>query len=222
MDHWYPRTRTTVQRRWYVRRPVIIDWEALERRLPADRLRYRAGPEAPHVVLDGFLDGPWLASSALVDAVRALGRSAAVTEYNYFNTRSAATDGPGALPPAVAAVVDELHSPRFLAYLEALTGFRGVVADAALANGGVHFMKPGGYLVNVARGKIVVTEALVDALRSKKLAGAALDVTDPATPIGLWEFNANRQLPPTEAAEMIALAHEFARRLFSVTQGRRS
>lgn len=36
--------------------------------------------------------------------------------------------------------------------------------------------------------------------------------------LGLWEFNASRQLPPTEAAEMKALAHEFARRLFSVTQ----
>ena len=39
--------------------------------------------------------------------------------------------------------------------------------------------------------------------------------------LGLWEFNANRQLPPQEAAEMIALAHEFGRRLFAVTQGRR-
>lgn len=40
--------------------------------------------------------------------------------------------------------------------------------------------------------------------------------------LGLWELNANRQLPPQEAAEMIALAHEFGRRLFAVTQGRRS
>jgi len=39
--------------------------------------------------------------------------------------------------------------------------------------------------------------------------------------LGLWEFNNSRQLPPTEAAEMTALAHEFGRRLFAVTQGRR-
>ncbi len=40
--------------------------------------------------------------------------------------------------------------------------------------------------------------------------------------LGLWEFNNHRQLPPAEAAEMIALAHELARRLFAITQGRSS
>jgi phosphoglycerate dehydrogenase-like enzyme len=34
-------------------------------------------------------------------------------------------------------------------------------------------------IVNVARGKHIVTEDLVQALRNKKIAGAALDVTDP-------------------------------------------
>ncbi|MCY2959240.1 MAG: D-2-hydroxyacid dehydrogenase [Planctomycetota bacterium] len=52
-------------------------------------------------------------------------------------------------------------------------------------------MKTGSYLVNIARGKVVNQDALVEALRSKKLAGACLDVTDPeplppAHP--LWRF----------------------------------
>jgi len=40
-------------------------------------------------------------------------------------------------------------------------------------------MKPGAHFINVSRGKIVQTPALVDALRANKLAGAGLDVTDP-------------------------------------------
>jgi phosphoglycerate dehydrogenase-like enzyme/glyoxylase-like metal-dependent hydrolase (beta-lactamase superfamily II) len=40
-------------------------------------------------------------------------------------------------------------------------------------------MKPTAYLINVARGGLVKTPALVEALEKKKLAGAGLDVTDP-------------------------------------------
>lgn len=52
-------------------------------------------------------------------------------------------------------------------------------------------MKPKSYLVNIARGQVVDQDALVDALRSRKLAGACLDVTDPEplTPgHPLWNF----------------------------------
>lgn len=50
----------------------------------------------------------------------------------------------------------------------------GLIDAEALA-----LMKPGGYLINIARGQIVDQDALVAALRSGHLAGAGLDVTTP-------------------------------------------
>lgn len=52
-------------------------------------------------------------------------------------------------------------------------------------------MKTGAYFLNVSRGKIVKTPALVEALKSGHLAGAGLDVTDPEPlPAGheLWKM----------------------------------
>lgn len=40
-------------------------------------------------------------------------------------------------------------------------------------------MKPTAYLVNIARGPMVVTQDLVDALNAQTIAGGAVDVTDP-------------------------------------------
>lgn len=64
-------------------------------------------------------------------------------------------------------------------------------------------MKPGAYLINIARGKVVDSAALVSALESKRLAGACLDVTDPE-PLPpespLWRF-ANVVITPHMSSE---------------------
>lgn len=51
---------------------------------------------------------------------------------------------------------------------------RGMFGRAQFAK-----MKPNAYFVNAARGPIADTDALYEALAGKKIAGAALDVTDP-------------------------------------------
>ncbi|SDR19709.1 D-2-hydroxyacid dehydrogenase [Natronobacterium texcoconense] len=63
---------------------------------------------------------------------------------------------------------------------------RGLVGEAELAT-----LPPEAVLVNVARGGVVDTDALVDALQRNAIRGAALDVTDPEPlPPGhpLWDL----------------------------------
>lgn len=78
--------------------------------------------------------------------------------------------------------------------------------------GFLSLMKPSAWLVNVARGKVVATDDLVEALRGDVIAGAALDVTDPEPlPDGhpLWDLE-NALITPhvanTEEVGIRALA----------------
>jgi phosphoglycerate dehydrogenase-like enzyme len=96
--------------------------------------------------------------------------------------RVIATRGSGREGPAFVEYVglpDELH---------ALAARADVVVNCTpltLATTGLfdraffRAMKRGGYLVNIGRGRSVVTADLVEALRAGELAGAGLDVTDP-------------------------------------------
>ncbi|MET0852329.1 MAG: 2-hydroxyacid dehydrogenase [Candidatus Rokuibacteriota bacterium] len=67
----------------------------------------------------------------------------------------------------------------------------GGAATRHLVNAGVlAALGPKGYLVNVGRGTVVDTAALIDALRAKRIAGAGLDVLEgePAVPPVLPEL----------------------------------
>jgi phosphoglycerate dehydrogenase-like enzyme len=76
-------------------------------------------------------------------------------------------------------------------------------------------MRDDAWLVNVARGSVVDTDALVDALRSNAIGGAALDVTDPE-PLPddhpLWELD-NVLITPHVATAPEAEKRHFAERV---------
>ncbi len=81
------------------------------------------------------------------------------------------------LPESDWVVVAAAHTPETTALIDARR---------------LKLMKPTAWLVNVARGPIVDTDALVSALQAGEIAGAALDVTDPEPlPDGhpLWEMD---------------------------------
>jgi phosphoglycerate dehydrogenase-like enzyme len=74
--------------------------------------------------------------------------------------------------PALAGVLPDADVVIIAAALTA--GTARLIGAAEL-----ELMKPGSILVNIARGGLVDTEALVAALAAGRIAGAALDVTDP-------------------------------------------
>lgn len=89
---------------------------------------------------------------------------------------------------AVERIDEVLGEADFVVVAAALTPATRALFDARR----LAAMKPEAWLVNVARGGLVVTDDLVEALRAGTIAGAALDVTDPEPlPDGhpLWDMD---------------------------------
>ena len=99
---------------------------------------------------------------------------------------------------ATAAPLDDIFSTSDIITLHcpSTAATRRIIGPASLER-----MKPGTLLINVARGDLVDTAALVAALKSKHLAAAALDVFDPEP---LPADHALRSLPNVIIAPHIA------------------
>lgn len=99
-----------------------------------------------------------------------------------FKTRVVATDlFPVEKPSCVEALWPAEALDRLLAQSDIVvlslplnSSTRGLIDASALAR-----MKPTALLANMARGPLVVTQDLIEALEAGRLAGAVMDVTDP-------------------------------------------
>lgn len=99
-----------------------------------------------------------------------------------FNMRVLATD---AKPMHKPEFVEELHDPSWL--MKMLPEADVLMSAAPLTKETKEMfnedvfgkMKPDAYFINVSRGGLVQQAALIDALKSKKIRGAGLDVTTP-------------------------------------------
>ena len=97
-------------------------------------------------------------------------------------------DVPGAARTLPADRIDEIWgtADHFVIAAPATDATRHLVGAPELAK-----MRSHAWIVNVARGSLIDTDALAEALREKRIGGAALDVTDPEPlPDGhpLWEL----------------------------------
>ena len=110
-----------------------------------------------------------------------------------FGTRIIALTRDGRLVPGAAVSIGPSELPWLLTESDyvvlaaALTGeTRGVITAESIGA-----MRPDAWLINIARGELVDTRALVEALGAQTIGGAALDVTDPEPlPAGhpLWSL----------------------------------
>lgn len=88
-------------------------------------------------------------------------------------------------PEKPAECVDRVYPPAQLQVLLAQADFVVLAAPDTpemiriIGAAELRAMKPTAYLINVARGTLVDTAALVEALQAGRIAGAGLDVTDP-------------------------------------------
>lgn len=110
-----------------------------------------------------------------------------------------------------SALESEIAQADFVVLAAALTEqTRGLIDAKRLS-----LMKRSAYLVNIARGPMVVTEDLIYALNSEQIAGAALDVTDPEPlPDGhaLWEAK-NILITPHTADTRAQVVPLFSQRI---------
>jgi phosphoglycerate dehydrogenase-like enzyme len=111
-----------------------------------------------------------------------IGTDTAYRAHYGFHMRILGTD---TKPLPKPAFVDELHSPEWLPKMVPQVD---VLLSAAPHTPITHhmfndeifgLMKPSAHFINLSRGTLVDTPALVRALKERRIAGAALDVTDP-------------------------------------------
>ena len=146
---------------------------AIVRRIPEAAQAVRAGewgPWAPFWMTGGDLHGMRLGIVGMGRVGTAIARRAAGFDMDVVYS------SPGEAELGRRVDLDELLETAGAVVLCArLTDeTTGLIGAAELAR-----MRNGAYIVNVARGEMVVTDDLVDALASGVIAGAALDVTDP-------------------------------------------
>ena len=121
----------------------LIDLERLEAGLDVQAAAYRAGDPFPHVVLDGVLTPNAFA--------RAAAEFPAIEDefwkgYLHVNETKYSNTEPDTWGRTLHDVAQEFCGPRFVSYLERLTGIEDLIPDWSMDGGGLHQTLRGGHL----------------------------------------------------------------------------
>ena len=121
----------------------LIDFTRLRRDLPGTVSAYATASPCPHAVVDEVLTPQAFAG--------AVAEFPAVDDpfwkgYLHVNETKYSNTSPDTWGATLSAVAKELCGPEFVAYLEELTGIRGLIPDWSMDGGGLHQTLRGGHL----------------------------------------------------------------------------
>jgi len=120
----------------------MIDYAKLDTAADGWRERFHEASPFPHLVIDGLFDANLAAEiGAAFPPVRAGFRS-----HRHLHSDKYSVQDEAQFPPVVRMAMDELHGPRFLAWLERATGMAGLEPDPHRFGEGMHASGPGGFL----------------------------------------------------------------------------
>jgi Rps23 Pro-64 3,4-dihydroxylase Tpa1-like proline 4-hydroxylase len=120
-----------------------VDYDRLEELLRMGAAEhYQGNTPFAHIAIDHLLV-PGAAQAAYEEIVATEVPQEKTNYSTYLKYRQSDRTKIG---PAVGGVIDELNSPRFVEFLERLTGISGLLIDPTLEGGGIHRIGTGGYL----------------------------------------------------------------------------
>ena len=105
--------------------------------------QYAQNKPCPHILLKDFLE-PEIAVAMAKEFPQPT--TDAWTQYKHANENKLGMPKRELFPPTIRAVVDELNTPEFVAWVSEVTGIPNLIADPMLEGGGLHQSGPGGYL----------------------------------------------------------------------------
>jgi Rps23 Pro-64 3,4-dihydroxylase Tpa1-like proline 4-hydroxylase len=121
----------------------FINLEYWESQLAELTKRYNTEDPFPHIVIDDFLQPEVLEKAR--QEFPPVGDQGWI-HYLHYNEKKHGLNKIDLIPPYNRALIEELNSSRFIAFLEKLTGIKGLKPDPSLEGGGLHQSVRGGFL----------------------------------------------------------------------------
>ena len=122
--------------------PAVAE-ERLKLLIRKHRQSYREAEPFPHIVVDDLVDVPLL--ERVLDEFESMDRGT-WHQTDAAHERKWSTEDVRRIGPFTTALVAQLNAGPFVTFLEELTGIAGLLPDPHLRGGGLHEIRPGGFL----------------------------------------------------------------------------